>query len=128
MHVVHKHNIEVLNKYECFVLLATVSCVALQCLLLMLSVCTCTVASHLCVYVRERESARIDFVSLSLSLLQPYCSSLSDLHTLCRLLVRKLGCLGVCQLSAVVASHSCLCILSSSYISDRGRADPPSAP
>lgn len=65
------------------------------------------------VFEREGESvcvsAKIDFLSLYLSLLQPYCSSLSDLHTLHHcLLVRELGCLCICQLRQLWL-RSCLC-------------------
>lgn len=79
-----------------------------------------------CVCEREKErvcvSASIDFLSLSLSLLQPYCSSLSDLRTLCCLLVRELG--GFVSVSFASCGFALVRLLSvylsSGYISDHG--------
>lgn len=62
------------------------------------------------VFVWDRESLSEYWFPPSLSLPQPYCSSLPDSHTLCCLLVRELGCLGVCQAPTVVTLHLCLCI------------------
>lgn len=77
------------------------------------SCCVCTVKSLLLVCVSlfvvclcgtEKVSASIDFLRLSLF------PSLIVLHCLCCLLVRELGCLGVCQAPTVVTLHLCLCI------------------
>lgn len=62
------------------------------------------------VFVWDRESLSEYWFPPSLSLPQPYCSPLPDSHTLCCLLVRELGCLGVCQAPTVVTLHLCLCI------------------
>lgn len=62
------------------------------------------------VFVWDRESLSEYWFPPSLSLPQPYCSSLPDSHTLCCLLVRELDCLGVCQAPTVLTLHLCLCI------------------
>lgn len=93
--------------------------VALQALLLMLCVHLDVhggITLIMCVWDRERDGLTLPLLisCLSVSLLQSYCSSLSHSHTLCCLLVRELGRIGVCQLRLVSVSSS------SGYVSGRG--------